>query len=361
MVRLTVPSTCAPVRSVRATLQLIVLVLVTLTVPLAIRVVGPWQTKAHAAPSYVPAIEAPRERAPFDPAPVADLARLNPAYVVIGDSMAGTRIDVARFTELAGRNVAPILAAGSGSAYWYLAFKNYVAASGIRPRAVFVFFRDTNLTDVTWRLDSQATLDAVAHDREDDLNAVVAARVGGRWYRLEAAVERTYGAEGARQLVEPRVGAFVGEVMIPGRRRRTQFLDEMNARIGLEHLRPMEAADMQAAEDRDADFYRYVDRSVLPLMLREASAHGLTLCFVRVQRRPVGGRPPYQSPALQRYMRDLRSYIEAHGAMLRDDTGDPELTLDMYEDGDHIAAASRRRYTEIFINRLAPLFPGATR
>ena len=347
--------------ALRASLKLIVLVLVTLTVPFAIRLVGSWRTEVYATPSYLAAIEAPRERAPFDPTPIADLARLNPGYVVIGDSMAGTRIDVARFTELAGRNVAPLLSAGSGSAYWYLVFKNYVVASGIRPRATFVFFRDTNLTDVTWRLDNQPALDAVAHDREEDLNAAVAARIKGRWHRLEDSVERTYGAERARQLAEPRIGAFVGELMIPGRRRRTQFLDEMNARLGLEHLRPMEAADMQAAEDRDADFRGYVDRSVLPLMLREASAHGLTLCFVRVQRRPAGGHPPYQSPSLQRYMRDLRGYIEAHGAMLRDDTGDPKLTLDMYEDGDHVAAGSRRRYTEIFVSRLAPLFPGKGR
>lgn len=356
------PSTPAPVRSIRAGLHLIVLVLVTVTLPFAIRLVDSSRTEARAVSSYLPAIEAPRARAPFDPTPIADLARLNPGYVVIGDSMAGTRIDVARFTELAGRNVAPMLAAASGSAYWYLVLKNYVVASGIHPRAIFVFFRDTNLTDVTWRLDSQAGLDAVAHDREEELDAAVAARVGGRWYRIEHAVERTYGADRARQWIEPGVGALVGEAMIPGRRRRTQFLDEMNARFGLAHLRPMEAADMEAAEDRDADFHQYVDRSVLPLMLREAAEHRLTLCFVRVQRRPAGGRPPRQSPALQRYIRDLHSYIEAHGAMLRDDTGDPQLTLDMYEDGDHVAAGSRRHYTEIFVSRLAPLFAsGRTR
>jgi hypothetical protein len=340
-------------------IHLVILIALTVTLPFGIRLADAWHEQDLATPSYLPATEAPRAREPFNPEPIADLAHLNPGYVVIGDSMAGTRIDVARFTELAGRNVAPLLAAASGSAYWYLVLKNYVVASGIHPRAVFIFFRDTNLTDVAWRLDNPANLDPVAHDREDELNAAVAARVEGRWYRLEHAVEYAYGAQQARQWLGPGPGALVGETMIPGRRRRAQFLDEVNARLGLEHLRPMEAADMQAAQDRDADFHQYVDRSVLPLMLREASAHGLTLCFVRVQRRPLAGRPPYQSPALQRYMRDLRAYVEAHGALLRDDTGDPELTLDMYEDGDHIAAAFRRRYTEILVNRLAPLFDGA--
>jgi hypothetical protein len=118
----------------------------------------------------------------------------------------------------------------------------------------------------------------------------------------------------------------------------------------------MQAADIEAAEERDADFGRYVNRSVLPLMLRDARAAGLTLCFVRVQRRPEGGRPPYQSRALRRYVAELRAYIESHGAILHDDTGDSALTLDMYADGDHLAGSARRLYTGIFFERLKPLF-----
>ncbi len=45
--------------------------------------------------------------------------------------------------------------AGSGSAFWHLALKNWVIASGIRPRMVLIFFRDANLTDVMFRLDEQ--------------------------------------------------------------------------------------------------------------------------------------------------------------------------------------------------------------
>ena len=34
------------------------------------------------------------------------------------------------------------------------------------------------------------------------------------------------------------------------------FLQQLNDRFGLSHLRPMDAADMQATEDREADFDR---------------------------------------------------------------------------------------------------------
>ncbi len=48
--------------------------------------------------------------------------------------------------------------------------------------------------------------------------------------------------------------------------------------------------------------------------------------------------------------------MTARGAIFHDDTGDPALTLDMYEDGDHLARHARRRYTENLYNRLRPHF-----
>src|SRR4029450_11945992 len=101
---------------------------------------------------------------------------MQPAFVVIGDSMAGSRIDPAVFTQASGQAVAPLLYAGSGPAWWYLVLKNWVIPSGIRPKAVVVFFRDTNLTNVMFRIDATWSLDTAALDREDDLNTVVGAR-----------------------------------------------------------------------------------------------------------------------------------------------------------------------------------------
>jgi hypothetical protein len=119
----------------------------------------------------------------------------------------------------------------------------------------------------------------------------------------------------------------------------------------------MDAADMQATEDREADFDAFVDKSGLPLMLRDARQAGLTLVLVRVQRRPAGGSPPYQSPALRHYTAKLKSYVEANGGVFMDDTGDPAQTLDMYEDGDHLSRDGRRRYTEMFASRLRQRLP----
>ena len=137
-----------------------------------------------------PALEGPRERAAFSADRVPDLQRLQPGYVVIGDSMAGTRLDDRRLVELTGVPVAPLLQPGSGPAFWYLALKNWVIASGIRPRMVFIFFRDANLTDVLFRLDDQFrwALDLAALDREDELNAVVA-RASASLHRVHQLVD----------------------------------------------------------------------------------------------------------------------------------------------------------------------------
>jgi len=328
-----------------------------LFLPLGVRAANRLHPTPNLQPSYLPAIDEPRDRVPFEASRVPDLARMQPAYVVIGDSMAGSRIDPVLFTRLASVRVAPLLYAGSGPAWWYLALKNWVIPSGVHPRCVFVFFRDTNLTNVMFRIESTWVLDTAARDREDDLNAVVARRRGNAFYRLRTAIERFYQAPQARRWVTPAVNQWPANLMIAYRKPRAAFLERVNERFDLGHLRPMDAADMQATEDREADFDAFVDKSELPLMLRDAAQAGLRLCFTRVQRRPEGNRPPFQSPALQRYTAKLKAYIERHGAIFLDDTGDPAQTLDWYADGDHLSREGRERYTELFVSRVRQRFP----
>jgi hypothetical protein len=328
-----------------------------LLLPLTLRGAAALHPVPGLQPTYLPAIEGPRPRVPFDASRIDALRRMQPDFVVIGDSMAGSRIDPALFTRVSGRSVAPLLYAGSGPAWWYLVLKNWVIASGIHPQAVFVFFRDTNLTNVLFRIDATWALDTAAQAREDDLNAVVARRRGNPFYEVRAFVDELYAATEVRRWIEPLVNEWPARLLFPYRRQREAFLQGANDRFGLDHLRPMEAADMQATEDREADFAEFVDKSELPLLLRDARQAGLRLVLVRVQRRPVGGRPPDQSLALQRYVRALRAYVEARGAALVDDTGDPAETLDLYEDGDHLSHEGRRRYTERFAERIRLQFP----
>ena len=338
-----------------ASARLAALIVIALAAPMIIPVANALHPPRTLPPTYLPALEGPRERGPFDADRLPDLRRLDPGYVVIGDSMAGTRIDERRLMELTRAPVGPLLQPGSGSAFWYLVLKNWVIASGVRPRLVLIFFRDTNLTDVLYRLDPQYrwSLDLAALDREDELNDVVARRLG-LITRVHRFVDGVLHVEQVRQRVEPEVTTLPAAMMIASRRRREEFVTRMNDRLGLDHLRRMEAADIENDDGPELDFERNVDRSVLPLMLRDATRAGLRLCFVRVQRRPTAHRPPAQSPAMQRYVGALRTYVDAHGGLFHDDTGDPALTLDLYEDGDHLSRRARQFYTENLYNRLRP-------
>jgi hypothetical protein len=338
-----------------STFQLIALIALAMLSPAALHLAPAGTGPPPSRLRYLPAVEGRRE-SPFHAHRIEELQRLEPGYVVIGDSMAGTRINEHLLGRLSGRPVAPLLQAGSGPAFWYLALKNWVVASGIRPRAVFIFFRDTNLTDTMFRLEQFGwSLDPVATDQvESELNTAVEAAMRGSWHQAHAAIDRAYGSGRLRRSADETVTRLPATWITASRRRQAQLLDDANRRFGLDHLRVMEAADI--ASDAGTDFDAVVEQSLLPLMIRDAARAGFELCFVRVQRRPRAGGPPNQSPRLREYIDDLRRYVEARGALFRDDTGDPAMTLDMYADGDHVASGARDRYTALFFARLSGLF-----
>ena len=341
------------------TVQLCVVIALTLAVPAALRLLDARYGAKDVPQSYLPALEGPRLRGAFDPYLLNQMRELKPRYVALGDSMGGTRLDTTRFRQLAGAPILDMFQAGSGSVFWYLALKNWVLASGVPPTAVLIFFRDTNLTDIMYRLDEgfRWNIDRVAGEREEEVNAAIARRSGEWRIRMRSGIERAYAADRARLWMVPGFTDRMTRAFEPSRRRRTAFIEQMNERFEFLHIRQMETADIAAVVDLDADFRRDIDGSVLPLMLRDARNAGVTLVFIRVQRRPAGNQPPPLGPGLRQYVADLRAYIEANGGRWRDDTGDPLLTLDMYEDGDHLAQRARYRYTEILFDRIRHLLP----
>ena len=347
-----------PITLAHGAAALAVVLLGALAVPLALR---PLNRLAVGAPSgfgYLPALELRRARKPFNPEPIEALRYGVPTWVFIGDSMLGTRIDPLRLGQISSTHdetVAFLFHAATGPAWWYLSFKNHLVASGIKPRTVFVFFRDTNLTDTLFRLESLygTALDEVALDREPELDAAVAQSKRGAWSRVHTLVNGVYEADLVTGWMEPAIRRWFVNARYPDPVARMRFDQMLDERFSLAQLRTDVAADLSAAND-GADFDRDLPRSVLPPMLQLAREHGITLCFVRVQRRPAGGTPPPQPDTLKRYVASLKAWLEANGALFHDDWGDPALTEDMYADGDHVG--DRRRYTDNFRKRLDPLF-----
>jgi hypothetical protein len=337
-------------------IALLVVVFGVFAVPLGLRAVNRAVRPPDAEPSFIPSIESPRVRAPFDDDAVASLREAANDYILIGDSMAGTRIDPGHLSRLiGGHGAAALFHPGSGPAYWYLAFKNFVVNAGLRPRAVVFFFRDENLTDTMFR-EYPSALDRVAKSHEAALDDILAARSRGTFYRLHGTIRRVYQYDQTRAWLEPII-ISAPVAWSAGRRARKKLLDAINDNVfTLEALRPMAAADMAVSGGEALDFDRNLPTSVLPEILRLAKLAGIRVAFVRVQRRPAADGPPPQSPALQAYVRRLREYLESSGALFRDDLGDPDQPLSVYEDGDHVKTAFRRSYTELFFRKNPEIF-----
>jgi hypothetical protein len=328
-----------------------------LAVPLGWRgAAARWAPIDDAPASYLPALEARRVRTAFKSDPIDDLRRLQPGYVLIGDSMAG-RVDPERLTAISNQFVAPLLQNATGSAYWYLVLKNYVVASGIKPQWVVIFFRDTNLTEPAWRLTGayRPHLDDVAGEREPELDAMLMRRIHSPLFRIRQTVDRAYGAERARSWVEPALTDWPARV-VAGRRRRQEFLDSVNAAFALERLRPVATADLEAAAEREMDFDANVSSSALPLMVDVAQQHGLRLVFVRVLRRTAApGRFAPQPERMTAYVRGLRAYLGSRGVPFLDERDDPANATIRFNDGDHIAREDRVRYTDWLYAKLQQL------
>jgi len=337
-------------------LSLVAVVVGLFVVPLGLRAVNTVVRQPEAAPSYIPSIESPRVRGPFDRDAVAALREAANDYILIGDSMAGTRINPGHLSRLiGGHGAAALFHPGSGPAYWYLTFKNFVVNAGLRPRVVVFFFRDENLTDTLFRVYPSA-LDRVARNREPALDDILAARSQGTFYRLHGAVRRLYQYDQTRAWLEPLI-LRAPVAVSAGRRARKKLLDSINNEVfTLEALRPAVAADMMTASGEALDFSRNLPTSVLPEILRLSKASGIRVAFVRVQRRPTADGPPPQSPALQEYVRQLRAYLAANEAIYHDDWGDPDQPLSVYEDGDHVKRDFRNPYTEIFFRKNPEIF-----
>jgi hypothetical protein len=290
----------------------------------------------------------------FDPGPREALSAAPPDYVILGNSMAYTNIDPALLGRLTGdRRVAMLAWPSSSTEHWYLALKNYVAAARVKPRAVVVLFRDTELSQPLGM--RQDLLPQLSLEHEPALAQLETRDCRTERERVVATVEQ--GLTGAWPLslwASAEWGRTATDFLAPravwGEREIFEFHADLNALFDLGHVRANAARPPEVEEVRT--FARRMDCSLLPEMVEVARTAGVRLVLVRVQRKPTPMGPPSQPRELVQYLAELRDWAEARGVPLIDLTGDPRLTLEMYRGDDHIAPEFMPRYTQVLFDRL---------
>jgi hypothetical protein len=339
-------------RSAAPVLSLCLVLAGAVAAPLGLRTLNSALPGANARDSYLPTIETPRPREPFDQAAADAVRDAQPQFVVIGDSMAGIRIDPLQLSRQAHTQVVGLYQQGSPVAYWYLAFKNLAIENRLEKlRGAIFFFRDDQLT--TQVQVAPGSLDRVARDHEPELDRALAANRLGVFSEIHRAARSVYQFDRTRRWLEPLLlqapANLAATTMAP-----SELLKAINTEVfALERLRAFEAADLAAAQEEALDFHANVGDSLLPEIIRLAADAGVRLAFIRVQRRPGAEGPPPQPAKLTEYVNALKGYLEARGAYFHDDWGDPDEPLSMYADGDHLTAEGRLRYTQRFAERHA--------
>ena len=298
---------------------------------------------------------------PFDRQAFGELDAKQADYIFIGNSMLGTRIGEDALEARLGKNCCHILWTGGAESAWeHQALKNGVIPVKHHPKAVFIFFRDAYLTRVNYRANDAYwwRIERLSHDEEPQLTRAM--RASRTW---QENLEYDFGLlypiqkrrEPAKYALEWLASQSVGPGLVPY---GMPVASRYNQLFDLGRLKNTETAD-DATDQTDSaiyDFDRMLPRSLLPSMIELGKDSGVKLVFVRVQRRPTSDGPPPQSPELGRYIGTLKGDLSDNGVGFDDFTGDPELTVDHYLDGDHMRADWQSESTELFLRRMHAYF-----
>ena len=297
----------------------------------------------------------------FDAGPLVRLRGSRPDFVMIGDSLLNAGLDPARMAARlgGGQRVENLWNGGAESACWYLLLKNYVVASGVRPRRVCIFFNDRLLTYPDFRTQGsyRRYIESIMHADEPGYRAVLGDDSTGRGSRLEAWATRLFPLNARRHVHEEKIEKLIFRAVAFTPPAAAVLESQVNATFDLAKLRgeTMERSLLVTADE--AVFDPAPGHSFLPLIVGDAARAGIPLCFVRVKRHPAAdGRMP-QSEPLRRYIADLRAWLESRGCVVVDCADDPGWTADMYQSptDDHIGPWARERSTDLYADKLRPV------
>lgn len=296
----------------------------------------------------------------FNPNPLRHLRHRRPDFVLMGNSMVGTRFDKRELKRgLAPQTAQRITVPGSRTSVWYLMMKNYVVPSGHRPQRVIQFFRDRELTKPRERatgVDARL-LETVSVGPDPVVERKLTPPLHQPIERLRWVLEREAPVLALRRRTEPwldAVATLVSEAFAhpeKGRRKRA-----INRLFATGKVRDSDTDAEEAVEDDDQrSFQEALPDSFLPEFMKVAAEAHVPLAFVRIRTERIAKGIP-DPPALARYIADLRHYLSERDAVFVDMTSATWEETRLYGEYDHILPAYKRMYTRRFIREVPQVF-----
>ncbi len=287
----------------------------------------------------------------FDYGYVEALRKTNPDYVMVGNSMLESRINRTLFGELLGnKKVELIWGRGWESAHWYLTLKNIVAASEIKPRAVFFLFFEDRLafpkfnTEGTYDWDLKCLMIG-----EEPILWGILGREPVHFVSQMRNWLRAWTVHfGIKSWIREKMSQRALKLAGSG----TETLNDIYGLFSYGNIfrdfvvdPPGPPPSVESPETR-------LQQSLVPEMLKLSKKHGIPLVFVRIKTRFEQKLSPERTYWLTAYMKTLKQMLSQGGALLYDMSEDPKITSTMYGEGDHIAAVHRDFFTRNFYHKI---------
>jgi len=297
---------------------------------------------------------------------IEELRQAKPDYIGIGNSMMFTRLGKKpdEISALTGRKFFLITKGGTDTPAWYLTLKNVVAASGVRPKAVFLFIRDNELTTPYFGNDKESPvyLQSLRGEHEPELDSYMMKSRSESGSAMTGKVSRwldeLYSFPGWQERMSRHMMDTAMDVGGFGATKKAQRF-ALSARFGLDHLRGDVPADM--ADDLNlmtSSYKETTESSLLPEMMRVAKECGTRLLFFRVKRRPdAKTHLPEEPEAMRDYADFLKGWLAEREGIFFDETYDESIRLTDYLDGDHIRPERQEWYRDYFWKRMKGVFP----
>jgi hypothetical protein len=299
---------------------------------------------------------------------IISIRKSNPSFIFVGNSMVSTRISIKHLNKLLTNEKAAMLVnGGSNVMHWYLYLKNIIIPSGLKPKKVFIFFRNANITQHRQFSQGLTYIDAIGKQLSTEEDKELAKKMPGQnnfRSKLKKALRETYPIFNAKKNIEKMLNHVATTLVLDADETPDIFMQTVNSTFSEEKQRfdeinriiTIRTSEEHSIKQKLDNLQSKFEGSYLELIIKLSREHNISLCFVRVKTWP-NYRGKLQEPQkTQKYINDLALYIKEQGFAFFDFTSNKNITRNMYSDTQHISSAWKNYYTKFFLETLQEEF-----